>query len=206
MPTFETSVFINCPFDNDYAPTLQAIAFCIVDIGLHPRLAPENADNAVPRLDRIIGLIRSSKFGIHDLSRSRAVNAGDFARMNMPFELGLDHAAQRFGDGDLRTKQLLVLENERYEYQRVLSDIAGWDIAAHSNDHLIAVRIVRDWLARILPFDVPRKGRILGHYMQFQEWYWERELAQGALEDDIKAYPTNELIDAMRLWKIESGA
>ncbi|NLD67200.1 MAG: hypothetical protein GX644_00130 [Limnobacter sp.] len=63
-PPFERSVFVNCPFDEEFAPLLQAIAFCVVDLGFYPRLAPENANNAANRLDRIIELIRGSKYVI----------------------------------------------------------------------------------------------------------------------------------------------
>lgn len=87
-PPFDRSVFINCPFDDQYAATLQAMAFCVVYLGFFPRFAPENADNAAARLDRIIELVRGSKYGIHDLSRCRAAAVGDLARMNMPFEAG----------------------------------------------------------------------------------------------------------------------
>ena len=62
-PPFERSVFINCPFDDDYAPLLQAISFCVVYLGFFPRLAPENADNAAARLDRSAELVRQSKYG-----------------------------------------------------------------------------------------------------------------------------------------------
>lgn len=61
-PPFERSVFINCPFDEDYAYILQAIAFCVVFMGFHPRLAPENPDNGAARLDRIVELVRGSRF------------------------------------------------------------------------------------------------------------------------------------------------
>jgi hypothetical protein len=40
----------------------------------------------------------------------------------------------------------------------------------------------------------------LGGYTAFQEWYFERELARGASEDDIKAYPTQTMVAAMREW------
>ena len=40
-------MFINCPFDEQYAATLQAIAFCVVYLGFFPRFAPENANKAV---------------------------------------------------------------------------------------------------------------------------------------------------------------
>lgn len=76
---FERSVFINCLFDDDFAPLLQAIAFCLTDLGFYPRLAPENADNALNRLERIIELVKTSKYSIHDLSRCRSVKAGEYA-------------------------------------------------------------------------------------------------------------------------------
>ena len=51
-----------------------------------------------------------------------------------------------------------------------------------------------------------RSGRALiqGKYIAFQEWYWERELAAGSSEEDIREYPTTELIRAMLEWK-EAG-
>ena len=200
-PPFERSVFVNCPFDEDFAPVLQAVAFCIVYLGLFPRLAPENADNAAARLDRIADLIRGSQYGIHDLSRCKSTQADEYARMNMPFELGLDHACRRFGQAPQTDKRILILEHTRYDYQRALSDISGWDIQAHGGDHEKAVRHVRSWL--IAQAGAPAVGAALiqGKYIAFQEWYWERELAAGSSEEDIREYPTAELIRAMHQWK-----
>lgn len=200
MPPFERSVFVNCPFDDDYASLLQAIAFCIVLLEHFPRFTPENTDNAETRLDRIIQLITESKFGVHDLSRCRAAAVGDYARMNMPFELGLDHACRRFGTGGATQKRILVLENEPYQYQKALSDIAGWDIRPHGNDYAKAVGHVRSWLTSQSTVPAIGLSRILGKYAAFQEWYWERELAAGSSEDDIRQYPTTEVVQAMHEW------
>ena len=52
MP-FETNVFINCPFDDDFAPLLQAILFCVITMGFEPRLATERSDSGETRLDKI---------------------------------------------------------------------------------------------------------------------------------------------------------
>lgn len=200
MPPFERSVFVNCPFDDEFVPILQAIAFCITDLGFFPRLAPENADSSATRLDRIIELIRGSKYGVHDLSRCKSESVGEYARMNMPFELGMDFSCRMFGSYPLSSKTILILENVRYEYQRALSDIAGWDIHAHGNDHIAAVRHVSNWLVRQAQIERVGATQILDHYAAFQEWYWERELASGASEDDIRAYPTIEMVDAMQAW------
>lgn len=199
-PAFDRSVFINCPFDSDFAPLLQAIAFSVVDLGFSPRLAPENSDASATRLTRILDLIRGSRYAIHDLSRSRSSVAGEFARLNMPFELGIDHAARVYGGGALSSKTLLVLESQRYDYQKSLSDIAGWDIRAHGNDYQQVIRHVRDWL--VSQAGAPRKSptQLLANYATFQEWYIERELAGGATFEDALGYPTMELIGLMQEW------
>jgi hypothetical protein len=199
-PPFKRSVFINCPFDPEFAPILQAIAFCVVYLGFVPRLAPENADNAVARLDRIAELIRESKYAIHDLSRCKAKAADEYVRMNMPFELGLDHGCRRYGDDHLAEKSILVLEQTRYDYQKALSDISGWDIRVHDGDFEKAILHVRAWLVAKAGAKPVGAARIRGKYIDFQEWYWERERERGSSDKDIKAYPTNELLRAMQEW------
>lgn len=199
-PPFDRSVFINCPYDDDYAPILQAIAFCVVFMDFHPRLAPENADNGAGRLGRIEELVKGSKFGIHDLSRCKAENAGDFARMNMPFELGIDYGCRQSGAPPLNTKAILVLEHTRFDYLKGLSDIAGWDIRAHGNDVDTAVRHVRTWLIAQAGANSVGVTRIMGQYLTFQQWYWKRQIANGSSEDDIRAYPTDEMVRAMHDW------
>ena len=203
-PSFDRSVFINCPFDADFAPILQAMAFCVVYLGFHPRFAPENPDNGAARLDRIIELVRESKYGIHDLSRCKSTAVGEYSRMNMPFELGIDHACRRFGSGELSGKAILILEENRYDYQKVLSDISGWDIHAHGGSFEKAVRHVRSWLVAQAGAPAIGAALIQGKYLAFQEWYYERELAAGSSEDDIREYPTAELIRAMHDW-MEAG-
>jgi hypothetical protein len=199
-PAFERSVFINCPFDENFAPMLQALAFCVVDVGFVPRLAPENSDNAANRLDRIVELVAKSKFGIHDLSRCKASTEGEYARMNMPFELGIDHSCARFSTGLLNNKRILILEQSRYDYQKCLSDIAGWDIESHDGDYLKLIRKVRNWLVRQEGSHPIGAAQIGADYATFQEWYWERELSRGATENDILEYPTIDMILAMQDW------
>lgn len=195
-------MFINCPFDEDFAPILQAIAFCLVYLGFVPRIAPENSDNSVARLDRIVEIVKGSKYGIHDLSRCRwtGKTTDEYARMNMPFELGIDHGCRKFGSPPHDTKTILILEERRFDNQKALSDIAGWDIEAHGGEHEKAVTKVRSWIAAQTRQRLASPKKINGEYAAFQEWYWKRELADGASEDDIREYPTVELIRAMHEW------
>lgn len=124
--------------------------------------------------------------------------------MNMPFELGIDHACAEFGHGQLTSKAILVLECEKYDYQKVISDIAGWDIEAHDNDFVKVVRIVRNWLIRQANAEPVGPAKIQGDYLTFQEWYWEREIGRGSSEDDILTYPTLTIVEAMADW-VEAG-
>lgn len=120
--------------------------------------------------------------------------------MNMPFELGIDHSCARFGVGPLSTKRILILENSKYDYQKCLSDIAGWDIESHDGDYLKLIRKVRNWLVRQEGSYPIGAAQIETDYATFQEWYWERELSRGATENDILEYPTINMILAMQEW------
>lgn len=198
--TFDRCVFINCPFDEDYEPLLQAILFCIVYLGFQRRIATESIDSGALRLERIKTLIETCRYSIHDLSRCQAARPGEHYRLNMPFELGIDYGCRQFGAGRNKSKKILVLEERAYRYQAVISDLAGCDIAAHGGDFERAVRKVRNWL--VAEAEAARVGaaRILGAYLGFQEWYYERQLAAGFSEADIQDYPTAELLQAIQDW------
>ena len=131
---FDRGVFVNCPLDEDYDLILQAVLFCLVRIGLKSRIATERSDAGELRISKLLDLIQSSRYSIHDLCRCQARVKGEYYRLNMPFELGLDFGCRRYGDGLLAEKVILVLEEERYRYQAAISDLAGSDIEAHRGD------------------------------------------------------------------------
>lgn len=143
-PRFADSVFINCPFDADYWPLFEALIFCIVDSGFVPRCALEEPDSGEARVRRIHRLVSTSQYSIHDISRVEL--SPDLPRFNMPFELGLDLGCRAFGSANAKRKRCLILDSEPYRYQRLLSDIAGQDIRAHSNAPEQVIDVVRNWL------------------------------------------------------------
>lgn len=197
---FNQNVFINCPFDKDYEPILQAIIFTIIYLGLRPRLATESGDSADLRLARIVRLIEESKYSIHDLSRCQARTEGEYYRLNMPFELGIDYGCRSFLGNGRENKKILILEEHRYRYQASISDLAGCDIQTHDGNYQKAVRKVRNWLAHEAGLQAVGAQRILYAYADFQEWYYERQLANGFSDEDILDYPTAELLSAMTDW------
>lgn len=144
LPRFADSVFINCPFDEDYWPLFEAMVFCVVDCGFVPRCALEEPDSGEARVRRIHQLIETSRYSIHDLSRVELTP--DLPRFNMPFELGLDLGCRMFGSAAAKKKRCLILDSEPFRYQRLLSDIAGQDIRAHSNSPEEMISVIRNWL------------------------------------------------------------
>ena len=126
---YANSVFINCPFDAAHRTLHYALVFAVYDCGSIPRSAQEVVDAVEVRIDKILRLIRESKFGIHDISLTEADTRTGLPRFNMPLELGLFLGAKAFGRGKQRQKGTLVLERRRYLYQRYCSDIAGQDIS-----------------------------------------------------------------------------
>lgn len=166
---YENSVFLNCPFDAAYKPLFEAIVFAVQDLGFAVRCATERDDSGEVRLHKIMDIIAECKYGIHDISRAE-INVPDLPRFNMPYELGLFMGCQRYGVGKQRDKVTLILDSERYRYQRFLSDIAGQDIKEHKNDPKEAIRVVRKWLGAT-PDRTKHHGAtaIWERYQQFEQ-------------------------------------
>lgn len=121
----------------------------------------------------------------------------------MPFELGVDYGCRRYFGQGREGKRLLILEEKMYRYQAAISDLSGCDIQAHAGDFQNAVRKVRNWLVSEAQISADGAGKILGAYTDFQEWYYERQLAAGFSDEDIQDYPTSELLIAMKTWIAE---
>ena len=142
---YNDSVFINCPFDDQYVPILRAIVYTVYRCGFFPKTALDEDDGLDNRLSKIIRKIRDSRYGIHDLSRIE-LNVADYPRFNMPFELGIFFGASALGDDLQKRKNALVLERTKYSYQQYISDLNGIDTKAHNNEPAMAMAKVRDWL------------------------------------------------------------
>ena len=160
-------MFINCPFDSAYGPTFRALIFAIYACGFRPRSAMELDDGGQTRIDKLYGLIGECRYGIHDLSRTELDVANQLPRFNMPLELGIFLGAKRFGGKAQSAKRLLILDVERYRYQRFISDLAGMDIHGHDGDATVALRKTRDWLANVSRRQLPSADRVARLFQSF---------------------------------------
>jgi hypothetical protein len=184
-------VFINCPFDEDYRPLFHAMIFTIMRCGFEPRCALEVIDGAATRISKIEMLIEECRLGIHDISRTELDAASQLPRFNMPLELGLFFRRQAVCDAAQRQKKCLVLDVERYRFQRFMSDIAGQDVEAHGGQIGEIIKCVRAFLnsaSRGTPLSGP--ANIQADYAVFLEQLPEicRELALQPDELEFKDF------------------
>jgi len=197
---FDDNVFVNCPYDDQYLELLRPLLFTLLFARLNPRLASERLNSGEARINKIIELIGDSKYAIHDLSRIRAKRAGEYFRLNMPFELGLDVGCSSFGSDNLRDKRCLVLEKEPYRYQVALSDLSNSDIAAHKNVPAKLVTVLRNWLVNDIGIDLPGPAALMDAFTVFMGENYDALIAKGFAEKEIPNLPIPELMRYMRDW------
>lgn len=198
---FSKNVFINCPFDKDYSSLLRPLVFTIVYLGFNPKIALERADAGEQRVDKILSLIKQSKYSIHDLSRTRSGKKAEFCRLNMPFELGVDYGCRRISVNHLKSKKFLLLEKQAHDYQRALSDLSGVDIQNHGNIPFKAVRAVRNWFVDTVR--LPRVDSASAIWYRFNEFtydFYRKRKAEGFSRDDLNMMPLPEYIEFIKTW------
>jgi len=193
--SFNKNVFINCPFDDKYLPLLKVLLYTIKQIGYTPRIALERNDSGEVRLNKIKELIEESLFGIHDLSRSKSLQAGEYFRLNMPFELGLDLGCRDYKNGDEnRQKKILILEEEKYSTQKSLSDLSFADCKCHKGDSEELVYEVRTWFVENGIKKIPSTSSIWDSYNIFLANIYQKKISEGYRQKDIDRMSIAEFI------------
>lgn len=62
---------------------------------------------------------------------------------------------------------MLILDIERFRFQKFISDLAGMDIHEHAGKPEAAVRETRDWLANVSRRQLASGEKIVRSYLQF---------------------------------------
>ena len=160
-------VFVNAPFDDlSLKRIVMPMLFTIIVNGYEPELALENNNCGQLRLDKIFKLIKRSELSIHDLSILGIDKTTKLARMNMPFELGID-----YGLNIEKGKKIFVMGDSRYDYMKAISDLNGIDIANHSNNTLGVIGCVARFLN---PKEIDKQPPLALYYayIRFQTWLY----------------------------------
>lgn len=164
---YSSSIFVNCPFDEEYDPLFQAIIFTIIDCGFYARCALECQDGGTTRIDKICKIISECQYSIHDLSRTELDQKFNLPRFNMPLELGLFLGAKRFGNKEQKRKKCLIIDKDKYRFQSYISDISGQDITAHNNKEIDLIKGVRNWVQHVSEEIIPSGSVIYKRYELF---------------------------------------
>ncbi len=146
MPSYETSVFLNCPYDDLFAPLFHAAVLTIAALGFTPRCARESEGESDPRIDRIAKGLRESKYSVHDLSRFQGEGRDRISRFNMPLELGMALSLRYQGRISGTPHNWVALVPEGFVHQRFLSDLAGFDPPAHDQTPATLIKAISGWL------------------------------------------------------------
>lgn len=200
---YATDVFINCPFDRRYIPIFRAIVFSVFDCGFRARCAQEIDDASQVRIDKIFKIIAECKYGLHDISRTTIDSTTRLPRFNMPLELGMFLAAKRFGAGRQKQKVCLVLDTDKYRYQRFISDISGYDICAHDNSPKGAITLVRNWLSNASRHrTIPGGREICKRYDLFSK---DLPKLSRELKIRLSEFTFNDYASLVEIWLAQNG-
>lgn len=203
---FEKNVFVNCPFDARYLPLLRPLLFTVIYLDLAPRISLKAIDSGELRLNKIVELIRESKYSIHDLSRCEAAAAGELYRLNMPFELGIDFGCRTYGRPRQRGKRTLILEAKPHRYKASISDLAGADIECHEDEPYKVIGVVRNWLKNVCLAQAAGPARISSAFTDFMADNFDSLSKQGFSPQDIEMLPVGELVERMTAWVASKAA
>lgn len=197
---FLKNVFINCPFDDQYVELLRPLLFTILYLDYEPRIASERLDSGEARINKILELIKVSKFSIHDLSRLKSTKINQINRLNMPFELGLDIGCRVFSEDKKKNKKCLILEKEKYTYQKAISDLSNSDIKNHDNKPENLIRQVRNWFVEIDKPDLSNATKIWEEFNEFMADFYQKRKKEGFKNRDLQIMPIPEFIHFIKKW------
>ena len=123
-PVLPNAIFLNIPYDDRFRRQYLAYIVGLSQLGLQPK-ATLGIPGGERRLDRILALIQSCRYSIHDLSRVEIDRKPPpTPRFNIPCELGLTITWQKLNPS---RHTWFVFESRRRRLQKSLSDLDGSD-------------------------------------------------------------------------------
>ena len=158
LPIDPNAVFLNIPYDEEFRPLYIAYIVGLYQLGLVPHIASE-IPGGERRLVRILALIQSCRYSIHDLSRVElSVPPAATPRFNMPLELGMTITWTHLHP---RSHTWFVWESEPYRLQRSASDLNGTDPYIHAGT---AEGILSELRSAFWRKDAPSAERMFAAY------------------------------------------
>jgi hypothetical protein len=121
----EYQVFLNYPFDDESQDVSLSMHLAVIAAGLLPICAHDLTAPDRPRLEMLVQAITNCKYSAHDFSRFKGEGERNFARFNMPVEMGmaLFHALH----SHRVEHRCAFFVSSPHDYRAFASDLAGLD-------------------------------------------------------------------------------
>lgn len=140
---YDHQVFLNFPFDENALKVSHAMHFAVIAAGLVPVCAKDLTAPDRPRLETLVHAIDNCKYSAHDFSRYRGEGENNFARFNMPVEMGMAlYNAMKTQRSEHRCAFFVTSPSD---YRAFASDLAGLDPYRYEDDCGL-VTSVYEWL------------------------------------------------------------
>lgn len=162
-------VFLNYPFDAEYEEMAYAMHFAVIAAGLLPVCAKDLSLPDQSRLGMLFHAILNCQYSAHDLSRGRGEGDANYARLNMPLELGMALFHNLYSEGRAHRYAFFVADPN--EYKAYASDLSGLDAQYHENSDLILLTQMYEWLRAVIPGSLqgqPATANVLIKYDSFK--------------------------------------
>lgn len=163
-------VFLNYPFDEEFCELADAMSFAVVAGGLLPVCAYDLTTPDRPRLEMLVEAIRCCQYSAHDFSRSEGAGPRNFARMNMPIEMGMALFYALYTQR--HEHRCLFFVSTAHDYKAFASDLAGLDPRVHNNDDTRILIDMYKWLRGVVPtplFNSQSTSDVLEKYEVFKK-------------------------------------
>ena len=185
-------VFLNYPFDDAFSSLADGMSFAVIAGGLLPVSAYDLTAPDRSRLEMLVDAIGCCHYSAHDFSRSQGYGNQNFARMNMPIEMGmaLFHALQT----QRREHRCIFFVSTAHEYKTFASDLAGLDPRVHDNDGVRLLTDMYDWLRGIVPSALFNSQPTIDVVEKFEVFKAEKKRLKGANGGQPSHEETRELM------------
>jgi len=104
----------------------------------------------------------------------------------------------------MQTKKFLILEASRYEFQKAISDISGFDIKAHKDQPERIIRVAREWFVETVQLrGLAGPSALWFRFTDFTADFWRKRRAEGFKDDEINSMPIPEYVSFLETWVAE---
>ena len=96
---------------------------------------------------------------------------------------------------------MLILERNRYDFQKAISDLSGVDVKCHNDEPEDVVKCIRNWIVEIdNSRTVDSPTQIWYHFTDFASDFYDDRKAHGFTDKDLNDMPPPEYIASIKYW------